>query len=743
MANLKSITRRTFLVSSITVAGGVAFGTYQYKKPTHNPLLDDLSDSEAAITPFVKIDQQGVTLITPRADKGQGAYSIQSMLLAEELDVDPYAVKLSPGKPSLAYYNGVVMEEGAPGFGDIIGKLMGMQITGGSSTVPDMFWRLRYAGAVARETLKKAASIEHNVSMDELTTNDGQVLLPDGTAISYASLAPLAATLKPEKHVDLRPSSQWRYLGKPHRRHDIIFKSTGTQDYGIDIQLNGMLYATVRTNPGLGGSIESWNDDQAKSLPGVKKIVPIRHGVAVIADNTWRAFKAVSALRIVWGKAPYPENSDVMWQVLEEHISPEFQNVQRRKEGDTETSLANREVIDAEYRLPYLAHAPMEPMNATALLKEDRLDVWTGTQIPRFIENHLSELTGLPTENIHIHAQVMGGSFGRRLEDTYVIQAVEIAQSMPNTPIKMTWSREEDMTHDYPRPMTLAKARGTVNNGNVETLDLQLASASLIASWMGRLSAAPPGPDATITIGADDQPYAIPNYRVTGYKAPEMVPISSWRSVAASQNGFYHECFLDELIHKAGADPLQERLRLCNSDLAKTVLETVGELSQWQGSRPPSHNDPHNNEPHKRGRGVALVYSFGVPCAQVVDVINTPDGIRIDHVYLVADVGQVLDPINLEAQLFGGCIWGLGHAMNCELTYKNFAPEQTNYHAFEGMRLHQTPRFTIKALENGDQIRGAGEPAVPPAAPALANAIFAATGQRIRQLPLHHHINFV
>ena len=733
MGKLATITRRTFLIGSAAIVGGIAFGYYRYVTPYDNPLLNDLGEGEAAITPFVKIDQNGITLITPRADKGQGAYSIQAYLLAEELDVDPMKVNLSPGRPDKAYYNGAVMEEGAPGLGELIGKLMGMQITGGSSTVPDMFERLRRAGAVARETLKQAAAVKYKVDIGQLKTENAHVVLPNGDQVSYVSLAPTAATIEPVQEVTLRDQSQWRYLGKNIPRLDIVPKSTGTQTYGIDLKFDDMLYATARTNPAFGSGASTLDTSKAQAMRGVKHVIPISGGVAVIADNTWRAFKAAAAIDVQWQAGNYPENSAMMWKVLEEHAAPEFENVKRRDEGDAAQALMSGDILAAEYRTPHLAHAPLEPMNAVVKVTDTRVDIWTGTQIPRFIEDHVAAATGLEKEQIFIHVQAMGGSFGRRLEDTYVMQALEIAQAVKGTPVKMTWSREEDMSHDYPRPMSIAYGKGKVANGQIDTFDMQMVAPSLIASWMGRLSVAPPGPDATITQGADDQPFAIGNYRITGYKSPEMVPISSWRSVAASQNGFYHECFMDELIVKAGADPIEERLRLCNDDVAKAVIAEVAKLANWQGASPAEN----------KGRGVAFVRSFGVPVAQIVDVTYTPEGVSIDDVFVVCDIGLVVDPVNAEAQLTGGVIWALGHAMNCELTYENYKATQTNFHMYQGMRLYQTPRIHVKFLNNSENIRGIGEPGVPPAAPALANAIYAATGKRIRQLPLHHDINFI
>jgi len=747
VGTLRKITRRSFLIGSLAMAGGAAFGVYSYRKPTDNPLDIDLKQGSAAITPYVLIDADGVTLITPRADKGQGAYSIQAHLLAEELDIDPHKVKLSPGRPDAAYYNGHVLEEGAPfastdsgwlaervrGSMEIPAKLMGMQMTGGSSTVKDSFIKLRNAGAVARETIKEAAAQQSGVSRSELKTENGQVVLPDGKTIAYTELAATLADIEPVNKVELRPESEWRYIGKDMQRVDILPKSTGTERYGIDRVEEGMVYASVRANPGLGGTVKSFDSKAAEGMQGVLKVVPTKHGVGVIADNTWRAFQAVNAIDIKWNDGPYPASQAEMWGVLEKSLSAEHQDSRNKNDGGIDESLKDGEILEAEYRIPYLAHAPMEPMNAVVKITDDRLDIWTGTQIPRFIQDHAAALTGMDAEQVHVHVESMGGSFGRRLEDEYVMQAIEMAMAVKGTPVKMTWTREEDMLHDFPRPMQMSRARGKVKDGKVDSYDLSIVSASVTGSWMGRLMGPVPGPDPTIVAGAWDQPFAIPNYRVTGYRAPEMVPISSWRSVGASGNGFLHEGFMDELIHKAGADPLKERIRLCNHDISRKVLETVGELSGWDGSKIAEN----------RGRGVAFTISFGVPTAQVVEVTNTEQGIRLDKLFIVVDVGKVLDPINLEAQLSGGAIFGLGHAMNCELTYENFSPQQTNYHQFEGMRLYQTPEVVVKVLENNTKVSGAGEPGVPPAGPALANAIFAATGQRIREMPFNKPIDFV
>lgn len=746
MGRVATIARRTFLIGSVAIAGGVAFGAYMYRRPGENPLLADLEPGEAAITPYVKIDSDSVTLITPRTDLGQGTYSMQAMLIAEELDIELDQVNVHPGPPAPAYYNTALAEESAPfrstnesfvaestrGVMDVLMKFLGMHVTGGSSSVPDAYQKLRTAGAVARETLKKAASDKTGVPVGRLKTARGAVQLPDGTELTYVELAPIAATIAPVTNVQLRDPSEWRLIGKPTQRHDIVAKSTGTLPYGVDFKIDGMLNATVKLNPRQGGALNSYDASAAEKMRGVKKIVPVKGGVGVIADNTWRAIQAAEAIEFDWGPAPYPAEMDDHWAALAGSFKDEQIEARNRDDGDIEAALAGAEVIEAEYRAPYLAHAPLEPISAIVKVTDDRVDVWTGTQIPRFVQTSVAAATGVDIDNVHIHVLYVGGSFGHRLEDEVVKQAVEIAMAMKGTPIKLTYSREEDMIHDFPRQIAMGRGRGAVKDGKVDAFDLGIAMPSVIKSQMGRQNLSLPGPDTQIIAGAWEQPFAIPHYRMTGYRAPDLAPISSWRSVGASSNGFFHDCFLDELIHAAGADPLEERIRLMWHDNSRKVLEAVGEMSDW-GS------DLGDN----RGRGVAFCLSFGVPTAEVVEVTNTDDGIRIDKVFVAAEVGRVIDPVNFDNLVKGGVIWGLGHAMNCEITYSDGMAEQTNFHDFEGMRLYQCPVIAVRGLENADKIRGIGEPPVPPAAPALANAIYAATGQRIREMPFNKHIDFV
>lgn len=745
MGRARTIARRGFLVGSVAIAGGVAFGVWRFKTPYANPLLADLPEGAAALTPYVRITADSIILITPRADKGQGAVSVQAALIAEELDVTLDQVETEFGPPSPSYWNTALSGDAVPfratdegwlaetvrDLADAPMKFLGMQITGGSTTVPDGYEKLRRAGAVARETLKASASRLHGVGADALRTEGGAVILPDGTKLSYQSLAAEAARTDPVTDVPLRDPSEWRLLGQPMQRIDIPAKSTGTQAYGIDIVRPGMLHATIRLNPAQGAALNGYDAAGALAMRGVEKIVEIPGGVAVIATSTWHAIRAARAIACDWAPAPYPVEMDGHWQALSDSFSAGARDSRFRDEGDVDTALSERTDIEVEYRAPYLAHAPLEPLNATVLYTPERTDIWTGTQVPRFVQKNAAAITGQRPAQVHVHAQMIGGSFGHRLEDEVSRHATRIAMAVPGRPVKLTYSREEDMAHDFPRQIAMARGRGRVENGRVTACDLGIAMPSVLASQMGRQNIPAPGPDLQIVAGAWDQPFAIPHYRVTGYRAPELAPVSSWRSVGASSNGFFHDCLLDELIHAAGADPLEERLRLCTHAPSRAVLEAVGEMSDWGSAMAPG-----------TGRGVAFCLSFGVPCAQVVKVRQHADGLRIERVFVAADVGRILDPVNFEGLVKGGVIFGLGHAMHGEITYAGGAAEQTNFDTFRAMRLDQCPEIAVRGLETGHRIRGIGEPPVPPAAPALANAIFAATGKRLREMPFDRHVSF-
>ena len=746
MSKLGKYTRRTFLVGAAAITGGIAFGVYKAKTPFDNRLERDLAEGAVTFNPWVLIDDTAVTLVLPHADKGQGIYSMQAALIAEELDIELDQVETTFGMPDKAYYNGGMSGEMVPIMptnqsgsaefarnfaGGAMKLFMPMMMTGGSSSVPDTYEKLREAGAMARETLKRAAAQETGIDVAKLTTKDGAVHLPDGESLAYTALAKTAANVDPVTSVDLRPADQWRILGKDFDRLDIVAKSTGTLEYSIDYAAEDMVYASVRVNPAKGSGLNSFDATEAKTMRGVSQVLEVTNGVAVIADNTWRAIQAVNAIEFDWKPSSYPAEQADHWAALEGSFIEDKINATPRDVGSVDE--AEGDLIQAEYRSPYVAHAPLEPLSATILVQDDRVDIWTGHQIQLAVGEQIAAITGHAIEDVHLHNMFMGGSFGHRLEFLNIHQAAEIGNQMRGTPVKLTFSREEDFAQDFPRHITMGRGQGRVADGKVVSLDLQLAAPSVIASQMGRMGISLPGPDAMLHAGAWENPYHnLENLRIRSYKADPLSPVSSWRSVGAAPNGFAFDTLLDELINAAGADPLEERIRLMGHDPSVKVLEAVGDMSNW--GTPLGAN---------KGRGVAFVLSFGVPTAEVVEVTNTPDGIKIDKVFVAADVGKVLDPSNFENLVQGGVVYGLGHAINSEITYSNGAAEQANYWDAEGMRMAQCPEIQVRGLENGTKVRGIGEPPVPPAAPALGNAIFAATGQRIREMPFNKFIDFV
>ncbi|MEM9796122.1 MAG: molybdopterin cofactor-binding domain-containing protein [Pseudomonadota bacterium] len=738
--SIGKIARRTFLVGSAAIAGGVAFGAWAVRRDLGNPLQAGLADGETTLNPYVLIDGDGVTLITPRADVGQGATSIQTYLLAEELDVDPMTVRTSPGPASGVYFNSVVAAEGMPlaawdegrvartgrGAAGALGKLVGLHLTGGSTTVPDMYDRLRAAGASARETLKAAAAARLSVDVADLRTGNRAVIAPDGTALRYEDLAVAAAALEPVTEVPLRDPAAWRWLGRDMRRTDIVAKSTGTYRYGTDVTVPDMVRATTLTRH---GGLADYDASAAEDMRGIEAVIPITGGLAILADNDWRAMKAAREIKATWAAPDHPADSAAMWATHATALDGD-RDSRFTDEGDVEAATGTP--FEAEYRVPFLHHAPLEPANATVLYTPEATEVWTATQGPTFLARTVAGITGQDTEQVTIHALSAGGSFGHRLEDLWVRQAAEIAMQVPGRPVRLTFSREQDMANGYLRPMALARGRGTHKDGQVQSLDLAIAAHSVSESQLTRVGFPPIGPDVAIVAAAWDAPYTIPDRRVTGHRVPAGVGVSSWRSVGASHNGFFYESLLDELIHAAGADPVAERLRLLHHAPSRNVLETVAEMANWSGPKPSE----------SVGRGVAFSFSFGVPVAEIVEVRDTENGLVLENLWIAAELGRVLDPINAEAQLSGGALFGIGHAIHSEITFADHQPEQSNFHDFESLRLWQTPNVTVRALGTTGEIRGAGEPGLPPAAPALGNAIFAATGKRLREMPFAKAIRF-
>ena len=739
MSRIGKIARRTFLIGSAAIVGGVAFGVYKVRKPAPNPL--QAGPGETALNPFVFIDQTGVTLIAPRAEMGQGVRTTWAALIAEELDVELDDIRVLHGPPAKAYYNSALMGEALPlkgydtsdfmhGVGQAMGdmaKLFNAQVTGGSTSMKDGFERMRQAGASARETLKQAAADRLGVDRDQLKTAKGHVIAPDGSQIPYTELAEAAASITPPD-VALRDPSQWRLLGKALPRVDMVGKSTGTAEFGIDVRPEGLKFASLRINPHLGGGMVGFDATKAQAMPGVEKIVDLGTGVAVVASNTWLAMQAADAVDIDWEQAPYPADTDAIFDQIAAGFDDD-PNSSLRDDGDVADVPQGATTLNAEYRVPYLAHATMEPMNATAHLTGGALELWCGTQSPTLAQWKCAGAAGLEIDDVTLHTTYLGGGFGRRGEIDFVLYATKVAMAMPGTPVQTTWSREEDMRHDFYRPGAMARFTGAVSDGKAVMLDGQVSAQPVIAQSVDRMLDMPVmGPDKMHVEGAFNQPYAIPNYRIRGHIADLKIPVGYWRSVANSHNGFFHETFVDEMAHAAGRDPLEFRLETMAGEHAPSVgvLQAVRDMSGWTGVTPDGV-----------GRGVAFTYSFGTPVAQVIEVVDEDGTIRIRKAWIACDMGVALDPGTVRAQMIGAMIYGLSAAAHGQITFAQGQVEQGNFPDYDALRMHSTPQTEVQILETSAYIGGAGEPGTPPSMPALGNALFDLTGTRVRELPFN------
>ena len=736
MASIGKIARRTFLIGSAAIVGGVAFGVYQVRKDPPNPLV--AGDGEATLNPFILINQDGVTIIAPRAEMGQGVQTTLAALVAEELDAAWDDITVLHGPPAQAYYNQAILGSALPfhhyadtefqhelrrGVG-MVGKLLNLQITGGSTSTKDAYIRMRQAGASAREALKLAAAAEWGLEAHDLHTESSAVIAPDGRSLPYRDLAVAVRDITPPD-VPLRDPSTWRYLGQSMPRTDMVAKSTGTAVFATDITRDGMKFATVRMSPRR-SSMVSYDDSAARDISGVEAVIDLGDGIAVVASNTWLAMKAAQAVQITWEDATYPAETAMMMEAIRASLDTE-PNSTTRDDGDVTEAITGTE-ITAEYTVPFLAHATMEPMSATALFTDDALTLWSGNQAPVLTRDKCAEAVGLEPEQVTVHTTLMGGGFGRRAETDFSVQAARIAAALPGTPIRMMWSREEDMRRDFYRPAAMARFRGVVANGQAQLVEGKIAAPSVSHSSAVRMIGnVPPGPDRAHVEGAADQPYGIPNFRITGHLTDMPVPLGFWRSVGNSHNGFFFDTFIDEMAHAADADPLQFRLELARREHAPSaaVLEAVGEMSNWGAAKDAG-----------TGRGVAFTYSFGTPVAEVVEVQDTGNGIRINKCWIACDVGTALDPGIIESQMISGAIYGFSAAMQGEITCSDGEVEQYNFYDYDAMRMHNTPEFAVRILETNPHMGGVGEPGTPPAMAALGNALFDLTGTRARELPL-------
>lgn len=754
---IAKIARRTFLVGAAAIAGGVAFGYYYVSKPYPNPLEDGLADGEATFNPFVKIAPDNtITVIAPRAEMGQGVMSTLATLVAEELDVTLDEVNVEHGPGAWVYYNEAAIAEGGPfAFFDEsfmaratqsamepLAKVLGIQMTGGSSSIRDYYVKMRQSGAVARQMMMMAAADKWNVDVSGLKTGGKSVSDPaSGKSATYGELALDAARFDAPDSVVLKDRKDWKLLGKSPKRVDIPEKVTASAVFGIDVDLPDMVYGTVKLCPRFGAKARSHDASAALKVPGVTKIIPLETstgtGFGIIATNTWAAFKGAEALEVEWEDASYPKFTDALSAKIRETMN-EDNGFSLRDDGNTEIAFADaprEQFIETEYTAPYLAHATMEPMNATAQFKNGKLEIWSPNQAPTVLQMTCSSLVGVESDDVVVNTTFLGGGFGRRAEIDFTLYAVEMAKETDGKPIKVTWTREEDMTHDTYRPAAIGKMRARFTKGQgPQALDIHIGAPSIVKSFLGRtfpsISAA--GPDRTIVEGCFDQPYTIENYKVSGTPVDIPIPVGFWRSVGNSFNGFFHESFMDEIAVASEVDPLEMRLKLmAEYPAAVGALTKVAQMSNWAAPRPDGI-----------GFGLAHTLSFGAWVAMVVKIRMDGDDVRIENVWAALDIGTAIDPEIIKAQVMSGVVFGLSSAMGQEITFEKGEVVETNFDTYDAMRMSQCPQIEVEVLETYHKMGGAGEVGTPPSIPALANAIFDATGLRLRNLPLSKDIDF-
>jgi isoquinoline 1-oxidoreductase beta subunit len=753
------IARRTALGLGIAAAGGLAVGYGLYRRPHANPHAGDLAPGEATFNPWIRIARDGtITIYTPRAEMGQHIHTTLAALVAEELDADLDQIVTEHGPAAPAYYNAAMMrEEIVPryetgvaadtvrGVGGAVGKMLGLQVTGGSTSTIDAFERMREAGALAREMLVAAAARALGTPPETLRTARAAVHHPpSGRALSYGQLAESAARLRPPATIALRHPRDWRLLGRPLPDVHGPARVTGTATYGIDVILPDMLFGTVRVAPRFGARHVSVERAPALAVPGVLDVVELStgtsHGFGVIAENTWAAFRGSEALEIVWEAAQAPRDETELAELHAAALRRE-PDMTLGGTGEPDAILARTppaRLFDADYAVPHLAHACMEPMNATARLAAGRLEIWCGTQAPGLVRRAAARLLALDRAAVTVHTTLLGGGFGRRAEVDFALLAAAMARETRGRPVKVTWSRAEDIRHDAYRPAVTARLSAALVPGAApEALAVHVACPSVVASATGRIMPGFPelGPDASILDGLHTQPYAFAASRFSATVLETPIPVGFWRAVGNSQNGFFLETFLDEIARASDLDPLDLRLALVGEDPrfapARAVLLDVTARAGWGEALPEG-----------RGLGLAFVYSFGAWVAQVVEVGATGDALTIPRVWCSADAGRVLDPRTYEAQLVSGIVYGLSAAMEEAITLEEGAVVQSNFHDFPIMRPDQCPEIDIRLLANAPRMGGAGEVGLPPAAPALGNAIFAATGRRLRRLPFGRSLAF-
>jgi len=703
--------RRNFLRASAAAGGVFLLGFYL---PDPGRALGDEGGTAAGFRPnaFIRIGKDNVvTVVVGNSEMGQGVLTSLPQIVAEELDADWSKVRWeqSPAHPD---YN-------RPG--------TQVMLTGGSWSVRSSWQTLRKAGASARIMLVAAAAETWKVDASSLRTDQSMVIGPGGRRLTYAELAEKAASMPVPKDPPLQDAKDFKIVGKSVRRLDSAPKVDGSARFGIDVIVPGMLNAVVIKGATLGAQVSHLNADKAKAAPGVKAIVPISSGVAVVADTYWHARKASELLEIEWGEGTLVgRSSDDLRATLEQ--AARLEGIPARLEGDAR-AVRPAKTLSAAYHLPYLAHACMEPMNCTAWVKPHEVEVWGGTQAQSAVQQNAAALTGLQPEQVVVHTMFLGGGFGRRAAQDFAIAAVEISKAV-GAPVKVIYSREEDMKAAYYRPISYTEISGGLDAaGNAVMVQAKIVVPSLAeASGFKRLIR-PDGVDRVAVEGLADMPYDIPNIKVDWINHDFGVPIWFWRSVGATHNTFVTETFIDELAALAGKDAYQFRRTLLDKQpRLRAVLDLAAEKAGWGKPLPKG-----------QGRGIACVAVFGGWTAQVVEASVEGGKARVHRVVCATDCGRAINPEQVKAQMESSIIFALSAALYGRITFKDGRVEQGNFDDYPVLRINEAPKIEVHLVSSEENPGGVGEPGTPPAAPALANALFQITGKRIHLLPLSLH----
>jgi len=750
--------RRAWLLGTTAGVGSLLVGWAALPQRSRLGLAALMAPGEGdiALNGWIKILPDGaVVLAMPRSEMGQGVHTALPQLAAEELDVPLSAMRIEQAGWDAVYGNVAMLlgnlpfhpaeEEQEDGFGRVkagrwlVGKVareLGINATGGSSSVADGWEVVRLAAATARASLVGTASLQWRLPAEELRVGNGVVSHPSGRSATYGELARTASATPPGK-VMLKDRRNWRVIGRPAPRLDVPQKVNGSARFGIDVRLPEMRFAALRLSPQLGGAPGRVDAKAALAMPGVERLVMLpayagsSAGFAVVAQSYWQARKAAEAVEVEWRAPPSGIlDSRVIARELEAAVKNR-DGYQFYGRGNVEQAFAGARTIEAWYSAPYLAHATLEPMNATARVLGDRVEVWAPTQVPQMCRAAAARVAGVPVDNVDLHVTLLGGGFGRRLEVDYVAQAVRVAMDVPGTPVQLIWSREEDTRHDFYRPMQVARLRaGIGKDGEPVGLEIKSAGDAISPRWMERglpvLAGPMDLPDKTASEGLFDQPYGVANQRIAHVFTRSGVPVGFWRSVGHSHNAFFLESFIDELAAQVGQDPLEFRRRLLRpGGRHRAVLDLAAEKSGW-GLRP---------LPPGRARGVALHESFGSVVVQVAEVSLEKGVPRVHRVVCALDCGTVVNPQIVAQQMESAVVFGLTAALYGRIDIHEGAVQQGNFPDYLMLTLASTPQVETWITPSERSPSGVGEPGVPPVAPAVANALFALTGKRHRSLP--------